>query len=318
MNGIETLKNKVLAGIPLQMEEVCALGENPDRKAVLDAAAEITVKMAPRGYHLCSIINARSGRCTEDCKWCSQSARHHCDVEVYPLVNEKQALEGLHLSCERKVNKYSLVTSGKNLSDTDLQKICKLYSRMKQENKCGLCGSLGLLTKGQLKALKDAGMSTFHCNLETAPSFFKNLCTTHTSEEKMQSLRWAKEVGLEICSGGIIGMGESRQQRIELAFALKSLEVPSIPINVLDPIKGTELEKEPLISDDEILLTVALFRFVNPKAFLRFAGGKTRLSEETLTEAVRVGINAAIVGDMLTTPGLQVDADRNRFIRQNR
>jgi len=161
-------------------------------------------------------------------------------------------------------------------------------------------------------------MSTFHCNLETAPSFFKNLCTTHTSEEKMQSLLWAKEVGLEICSGGIIGMGESRQQRIELAFTLKSLEVPSIPINVLDPIKGTELEKEPLISDDEIILTVALFRFINPTAYLRFAGGKTRLSEETLTEAVRVGINAAIVGDMLTTPGLQVDADRNRFIRQNR
>ena len=315
---VDSLKKKVLSGVSLEMEEAFELGETADFRSVCDAAAEITERMAPRGYDLCSIINARSGRCSEDCKWCAQSVRHHCDIAVYPLVDEESALEGLNLSYKRGVAKYSLVTSGKRLSDADLEKVCRLYARLSEENKCSLCGSLGLLSKEQLLALKQAGMKRFHCNLEASPTFFCNLCTTHTTEDKMRSLLWAREVGLEICSGGIIGMGESRRQRIELAFALRALEVPSIPINILDPIKGTELEHVPLISDEEILLTVALFRFVNPAAYLRFAGGKARLPERTLVEAVRIGVNAAIVGDLLTTSGTQVEADRSRFVRQNR
>jgi len=196
-----------------------------------------------------------------------------------------------------------LVTSGKRLSDKDFEKIISIYKKMKQKkHDCELCGSLGLLSKEQLRQLKEAGMQNYHCNLETAPSHFPALCTTHTFEEKVETLRWAKEVGLQICSGGIIGMGETMKQRIELAFELRKLEAPSIPINILDPIKGTQLEAMPELSDDEILTTIALFRFVNPSAYLRLSGGKAKLSKDMQLKALQTGINASITGGLLTTP----------------
>ena len=161
--------------------------------------------------------------------------------------------------------------------------------------------------------LKNAGISRYHCNLETAPSFFPKLCSTHTVEDKKQTLLNAKECGLDICSGGIIGMGESMEQRVELAHELRLLGVKSVPINILTPIKGTALENATPLSDEEILTTIAVFRFVLPDAFIRFAGGRINMSEELQTRALQAGINAAIVGDMLTTAGTSIKTDFEMF-----
>jgi len=201
-----------------------------------------------------------------------------------------------------------LVTSGRAVNDGELNQFIEIFSEIRNQCNIELCASMGLITKQQLQKLKDAGITQYHCNIETAPSFFKKVCTTHTIEEKVQTIKWAQEIGLEACSGGIIGMGESMEQRVEMAFTLKELGIKSIPINVLNPIEGTGMHGTKPLSEDEILTTIAIFRFVNPNAYLRFAGGRI-LIRHFQERALRAGINASIVGDMLTTIGSNIKED---------
>lgn len=309
---ISELETRLTEGYRIGYDEALELLHSTPEDELLALAHRLRTRYQGQRFETCSIMNARSGRCSEDCKWCAQSKFHHTNIQVYPLVDEPAALaEALH-NASKGVQRFSLVTSGRSLTDREIDKICDIYRRIASESNIRLCASLGLLNKEQLSKLKASGVERYHCNLETAPSYFSHLCTTHTPEEKMQTIRWAQEVGLSVCSGGIIGMGESEEQRIEFAMALQQLGVDSIPINILNPIPGTALENTPPLSDSEVLRAMAMMRIINPTADIRLAGGRSRI-KHLETRTLFCGISASIVGDMLTTAGSDIDTDMAMF-----
>lgn len=273
------------------------------RKELYELAHRTTRKYLGNRFDSCSIINAKSGNCSENCKWCSQSVFSRCNIEKYPLVSVDRAVkEGLYNS-SFGIKRFSLVTSGKRVSKKEIDEICKIVKALKETGKIIPCVSLGLIDEEDMNKLTAAGVTRYHCNMESSPSYFGDLCTTHTQEEKIKTLKAAEKAGLSLCSGGIIGMGETMVDRIELALLLRDLNVKSIPINFLNPIKGTPLQDAKPLTEDEILTTIAIFRLINPTAFLRFAGGRALISKEIQEKALYIGINSAIMGDMLTTLG---------------
>ena len=310
MSYISELRDRVLAGGEVSFEEALKIAEEENREELYEAAEAITKHFGKPEFNPCSIINARAGKCSENCKWCAQSGHYHTDSDVHGIISAEKVLDQAKYDEKKGVKRFSMVTSGRAVKGEALKKICDNYRALSKETNMFLCGSLGLLDKEELEQVWEAGVRRFHCNLETAPSYFGELCTTHTIEDKIKTLKAAKEIGFQICSGGIIGMGETRAQRIELAEKLREINPDSIPINILQPIKGTPLADTPLIDDEEILLTVAIFRFMHPKVELRFAGGRARLSHDTRLKALKIGINSAVVGDLLTTVGSAIDEDK--------
>ena len=307
---IQPLLHKILQGENLSESEAYMLSQ-VDSEQLFEAATSVTDHFFPdRKFDSCSIVNARSGRCGEDCKWCAQAVRYNTGCDDYDLVDEKQCVDLGRFYDENGVGRYSLVTSGRKLSGASLDKVCAMYSDMRRQLSIGLCASLGLLGDEDMKKLSESGVTRYHCNLETAPSHFPSLCTTHTQQQKLLTIEAARRNGMEICSGGIIGMGETETQRIEFALTLRSIDPVSIPVNILCPIPGTPLEHQPPLTDDEILRSVAIFRLVNPKAVLRFAGGRKLLSRDVQLKALKMGVNGAIVGDLLTTIGSRINEDR--------
>lgn len=310
--SIEDIKNKVLAGHRLSEEEAYFLAELPvkDQNALWEAAEEVTRKFCGKDFDSCSIINARSGSCPENCKWCAQSARHNTDIVHYPLVGHDECMEAARVNMAHGIHRFSLVASGRKMSGKTLDKVCEYFREMSREGGLKLCASLGLLEKDELLKLKEAGVTRYHCNLETAPSHFPTLCTTHTIEDKLNTIKAAREIGMDVCSGGIIGMGETMRQRVEFALKLREIEPKSIPVNILIPIPGTPLEGTPPLGEEEILTTISIFRLLHPGVQIRFAGGRNNLSREAQLKALKICINGAIMGDMLTTIGSQVAQDK--------
>lgn len=311
MGILSAIKDKICSGGAISRDEALELYRIPQKEELYRLGGEVRDRFAGNYFDTCSIVNARSGKCSEDCKWCAQSVHFKTSVENYELIEEKQCLELARKNAAYGVDKFSFVTSGRALSERYLDRLCEYAVKIQDEMELNLCASMGLLNRQQLQKLKNAGISRYHCNLESSPRFFPHLCTSHTQEEKLHTLRDAREVGMEVCSGGIIGMGETAEDRIDLALLLRVWGVTSIPLNILNPIPGTPLEGTAPLSDEEILTTVAIFRLIHPGAFIRFAGGRLLIAH--LEEAaIRAGVNAAIMGDMLTTPGSRIEEDLNK------
>lgn len=309
---INDLKKRILAGGEIDREEAVWLSRSTPSEILYRSAGEIRNALAARKFDTCSIINARSGRCSENCKWCAQSVVFKTNIETYEWVDEARCLSAAALNVRYGVDKFSFVTSGRALSDENIDRICGYARKIRAEFPLNLCASMGLLNKQQLLRLRDAGISRYHCNIESSPDFFPTLCSSHTLDEKIATIRAAREIGMDVCSGGIIGMGEDMDDRIDMALMLRELGIESIPLNILNPIPGTALENASPLSDEEVLRTIAVFRFIHPKAFLRFAGGRT-LIRHIEDQAIAAGMNAAIVGDLLTTPGPEIEQDTRRL-----
>ncbi len=311
---LERIKQQAVeSGTPASVEEALQLNEIYTTDSLCEAADEVRKKWCGDEIHTCSIVNARSGRCGEDCKWCAQSAHHNTGIREYEYIPRDEMMEAFHANRSLGVSCFSLVTSGRKVMPANMAHFCRLYKEAAKEGGVSLCASMGLLDREELQQLWDAGVRKYHCNLETSPSYFAKLCTTHTIEDKLRTIRMAKEIGFKICCGGIIGMGETLRDRLELAQLARESGASSIPVNILQPIKGTPLENVEQISEEEITRSVALMRLVAPKCTLHFAGGRARLSREATAKILRGGMNGALVGDMLTTIGNSVDEDYRIF-----
>jgi len=295
--------------------EALALLDSSRRTELRERAHETTVKFVEKRFDFCSIINARSGRCSENCKWCAQSAHWKTGCETYGWVGTEACVKAAREAEANGADRIGIVTSGRSLSHEDVDKVCEALRAMRKASNIGLCASLGLLSEDDLLKLRAAGLQRVHCNLESAPSLFPSLCTTHTTADKLATLRAAKKLGFQICCGGIIGMGETDEQLVEFAFALKEVAPDSIPVNVLHPIEGTPLEGRGILDPERVVDSVAILRLVNPSTPLRFAGGRRDMSDETAAKCIYAGMSAGIAGPLLTTPGADFDDDRSLAVR---
>ena len=314
---LESIKEKALAGETVSREEAMFLAEYPDLDKLCDAADEICRRHHGNRVDSCSIVNARSGVCSEDCKWCAQSVHHNTGCEIYDFLDEEKVMEAARLNEKEGIRRFSLVTSGRRVSRKDVERFCNLIRRLKKETGLYICVSMGLLGEEEMKMLAEAGVERYHCNMETSSKVFPTLCSTHSHSDKRATIEAARKAGLDVCSGGIIGMGESMADRLEMAFELAEMDVDSVPVNILNPISGTPLGNTPLISEEEVVRTVAVFRFILPKKAMRFAGGRMRLSHENMLRIMRGGMNGVLMGDMLTTVSNTIADDRILFREAN-
>ncbi len=307
----EKIREKVLGGEGLSREEAYSLaGWPPERLGnLLDLSRQVRERFRGRDVELCAIVNARSGLCSEDCYFCAQSSRFKTGVEVYPLIDAEKALEKARRMEAAGVKRFALVTSGKGIGERDFEKVLEIYRVLRAETRLELCASLGIIDEEKAQRLKEAGVTTYHHNLETARSYFPKICTTHTFEERVATVRAAQAAGLNVCSGGIIGLGETMAHRLEMAFELRELGVRSVPVNILNPIPGTPLANQERLPVEEVLKTLALFRLIIPKAVFRLCGGREAGLGEKQKEALTVAVNGLMVGNYLTTRGNEIQED---------
>ena len=306
MQFITEVGQQVLAGQSITMEQAVTLSQIPDQDLpfLLAMADKIRQQFVGDEVDLCVIVNGRSGKCTENCSFCAQSMHHQAQINVYPLMSEDELVAAAKQAEADGSNRFSIVTSGRGAEhDMDFGKILKALSRIQAETKLKVCASLGTLSAENAQALKAAGVSRYHHNVETSRSYYGEICTTHTYNDRARTIQAAHEAGLEVCAGGIIGMGESMQQRLEMAFELRELGVNSVPINILNPIKGTAMAEQPSLRPLEILKIFALFRFIMPEMGIRTAGGREVNLRDLQSVGLMSGLSGMLIGGYLTTGG---------------
>ncbi len=305
--NVNSLTEKVLKGEQVTKGDALYLYDQP-LDQLCEGADKIRRHFCSSCFDLCTIINGKSGRCSENCKFCAQSAHNHTGVTEYPLLPDEEILAQAKINQRQGVLRYSIVTSGKRLSDGEVDRMCSLIQRIRAEAGILVCVSFGLLTEEQFRKLKAAGVSRVHNNLETSERNFPNICTTHTFQDKVQAIRAAQAAGLSVCSGGIMGLGETVEDRIDMALSLRELGIKSVPVNMLNPIPGTPFEKNERLTNEDMRRIVAVYRFILPDASIRLAGGRGLLPDKG-KGCFSSGANAAISGDMLTTAGITVQTD---------
>lgn len=307
MSDVQSLAQKVLDGYQVTREEALWLYEQP-LKELSSWANKIREYFCSNGFDICTIINAKSGRCSENCRFCSQSIHSHTASAVYPLLSTEKIVEQAKHDAAQGVLRFSIVTSGKRLTNREVLKICEAVKAIKAVCNISVCVSLGLLKQEQFAWLKEAGVERIHNNLETSERYFPSVCTTHTFADKIVAIRAAQAAGLPVCSGGIMGLGESVEDRIDMALSLRKLGVKSIPVNMLNAIEGTPFEGNKRLSPEDLQRIVAVYRFMLPQASIRLAGGRGLLGDKG-EACFKSGANATISGDMLTTAGITVATD---------
>ncbi len=307
---IATLTEKAIKGPGLSFEEACSLaGIIDDTNDLLLSAGRIRNIFKGNKLFTCSIINAKSGYCSENCAFCAQSGHHNTGVTTYPMLDQEKLINTAIRMQEAGATNYSMVTSGFALKEKDVEAICSAAAAIRHKTGLSVCASLGGLTEPMARRLKDSGITTYHHNLETARSYFKNICTTHEYEEDIETIKIARSAGLRVCSGGIMGLGESWEQRMELAFTIRELEVDSIPINFLNPIAGTPMQDRKLLPPMEALKIISLFRIINPQKDITICGGRERTLKDFQSWIFLAGANGVMIGDYLTTKGRSSDMD---------
>ncbi len=313
---LDGLAKSISAGKPLSASEAIYLSSlrGAELFRLISLGGEIRERFRGKKVDLCAIINAKSGACSEDCSYCAQSSKSLADIPVYPLVGEGQVLEKAREAKEAGVKRFCIVTGGRKVGNKELHEISSMIDGVR---KIGLlpCATLGLLDKDELSFLRDSGLERYHHNLETSEKFFPSICSTHTYEDKVRTIHVAQSAGLSVCSGGIFGLGESWQDRIEMAFALKELNVDSAPLNFLIPIKGTPMEGVGLLDPFEALKIISLYRCILPDKEVRVCGGRRQILGEFNSMVFMAGADSLLTGNYLTTTGTTYEDDL-RLIRQ--
>lgn len=285
--------------------------------SLLSLARDIQRQCHDPVIELCAITNAKSGVCPHDCSFCAQSSHHKSLIKKYLLRGAKDLLEAAKAAEGAGAHRFSIVTSGAKLSKGELLVVCEAIRLIKQETTLLPCASLGKITLDEALLLKEAGLVRYHHNLETNRDFYPKVCTTQTYEDRLSTIHIAREAGLEVCVGGILGLGESVQDRVNFALEIKHLNPDSIPLNFLDPRPGTPLEAQPLLTPDEVIMTIALFRIIIPDVPIRLAGGRAKVLGDQQAAAVKAGVNGLMIGDYLTTKGAEIQADHEMIASLN-
>lgn len=314
VTNIRKLTDQIIAGLRIKRSDDISLLLTAPLEELQDGAGRIQETFCGNHIDFCTIINARSGRCGENCKYCAQAACHHTGVDEYAFLAKEEIIKVAKADQDAGANRFSLVTSGRALTGKDLDKAIETYEEMNKTLTIDLCASHGILPREAFKRLRRAGVTSYHHNIETSRRFFPNICTSHTYDDRIKTIKIAQEEGFCVCSGGIIGMGETWEGRIDMAISLSELGIESIPVNSLMPIPGTGMEGRESLPPEDILRTIAIFRFINPTANIRLAAGRKLLPENGAT-ALKAGASASITGNMLTTSGTTIAEDMEMIQR---
>jgi len=291
----------------MDREELFSMLELPLMRLVTEAAG---VHQRPERVATCTIVNAKSGRCVEDCRFCAQSARHRTQTPVYPLKDSEEIVEAARRAKAIGSLRFGIVTSGNTLTAAELDRLASVVRRIREEVGIGVCGSLGAMDDTALKTLYDAGMRRYHHNIETSRRFYPDIVTTHSFDDRLRTIRAAKARGFEVCSGGIIGLGETWEDRIDMALTLRELDVDAVPLNMLIPIPGTALEQAEPVTAVDAVRTVALFRLALPDKTITLAAGRESVLKDFQALAFMAGADGMMIGGYLTVAGRSVEDDR--------